>query len=170
MDNYLEHYLVEKYPKLFVNHYANSQTSSMKLGFCCGDGWIWLIDKLCDAIQSHIDNASEPVLQVVVNQVKQKFGELRFYYDGGDEVIRGMVEFAVHLSQSICEICGSTVNTAMITSAHGWLETLCGKCANSEPRPQPNKIYSSWNNNYYIYDEHNGGIAEGLGQKTKVKR
>lgn len=46
-----------------------------------------------------------PVRPVTIGQIKQKI-DLRFYYDGGDETIRGMVIFAEILSSSICEETG----------------------------------------------------------------
>ena len=40
---------------------------------------------------------------VVVDQVKEKFNGLRFYYHGGDETVDGMVQLAEQLSYSISE-------------------------------------------------------------------
>jgi len=45
--------------------------------------------------------------QVVATQVKDKFGALRFYYNGGDDYISGMVTLAENLSQRTCDICGA---------------------------------------------------------------
>ena len=45
--------------------------------------------------------------QVVAVQVKEKFGGLRFYYDGGDEHISGMVTMAESWAASTCEVCGN---------------------------------------------------------------
>jgi hypothetical protein len=43
---------------------------------------------------------------IKIAQVKEKFGTLRFYYDGGDDQIRGMVEFVEYLSSKICQETG----------------------------------------------------------------
>ena len=40
----------------------------------------------------------EAVPQLVATQVKEKFGTLRFYYDGGDDEISGMVRMAEAMS------------------------------------------------------------------------
>jgi hypothetical protein len=40
----------------------------------------------------------ELVEQVVAKQIKEKFGTLRFYYDGGDEFIRGLDSMATSMS------------------------------------------------------------------------
>jgi hypothetical protein len=68
----------------------------------------------------------ETIPQVTVDQVKEKFGSLRFYYSGGDDTIHGMVWLAEHMSYNICEICGSTKNIGRTT---GWIKTLCEDCA-----------------------------------------
>jgi len=51
---------------------------------------------------------------------------LRFYYDGGDETIFGMVWLGENLSYKICEECGSTNKVSQ--SKKGWIRTLCEKC------------------------------------------
>jgi len=120
-------YLVETYPKLFVNRYADMKTTAMCWGFECQTGWFWLINQLCQSIQSYIDNNQHNnIPQVVVDQVKEKYGGLRFYYHGGDETIDGMVWLAEHMSYNICENCGSTEN---VGDTDGWIMVLCEKCA-----------------------------------------
>ena len=61
------------------------------------------------------------IQQVVATQVKEKYGTLRFYYDGGDERISGMVTLAEAMSAVTCERCGAPGE-----SRHsGWVQTLC---------------------------------------------
>jgi hypothetical protein len=43
---------------------------------------------------------------VVLTQVKEKFGLLRIYYDGGDEGFRAAVRLAGAISGFTCEVCG----------------------------------------------------------------
>lgn len=63
--------------------------------------------------------------QVVVDQVKEKFGALRFYYTGGDDTIRGMVRMAESMSAVTCEECGKPGE-----QRHGgWIRTLCDEHA-----------------------------------------
>jgi len=64
------------------------------------------------------------VPQVLATQVKEKFGALRFYYDGGDERVTGMVHLAEALSGATCECCGSPAERRGQT----WLSTLCDSC------------------------------------------
>jgi hypothetical protein len=62
-----------------------------------------------------------PIPQVVVEQIKEKFGTLRFYYRGGDDVINGMVRMAEAMSEVICEECGRPGET----NGNEWLRTTC---------------------------------------------
>lgn len=43
---------------------------------------------------------------VVIDQYKEKFGTLRVYFDGGDDVIKGMVRHAEYLSSLTCQDTG----------------------------------------------------------------
>jgi hypothetical protein len=69
----------------------------------------------------------EPSLDVVAAQVKEKFGGLRFYVDGADDVVHNYITFAEELSYEICERCGSTADIGQTTT--GWISTLCRTCA-----------------------------------------
>lgn len=122
--------MLEKYPKIFSQPFG---------GFEIGEGWYQIIRSLCENIQSRINSVEcyrnylilknphniplpEPIEQVVVEQIKEKFGGLRFYYTGGDEKIDGMVDMATSWAEHTCEECGSPgVNRAI----RGWLTTLC---------------------------------------------
>ena len=131
MNEKLDNYLVEKYPKIFVNRYEDKMKTLMCWGFEHNDGWFWLIDQLCESIQNHIDSNNKyssedkQISQVVADQVKEKFGGLRFYHSGGDRHIEGMVSMAENMSYSICEFCGSTEN---VGSTSGWIYTICKEC------------------------------------------
>jgi hypothetical protein len=115
MNEMLDKKLCEAYPKIFVNRNASAQTTAMCWGFAHGDGWYDIVNNLCRCIQHHIDTTNEQrelllktnphnvqipdfVPQVVAQQVKEKFGTLRFYYTGGDQYIRGLVTMAEVMS------------------------------------------------------------------------
>jgi len=121
-------YLCTTFPKMFVNRYKPMTETTMCWGFECGDGWFNIINQLCANIQHHIDwkNRNEEVVpQVTVDQVKEKFGSLRFYFTGGDDYIRGMATMAESMSGVTCEQCGNPGSTV----GRGWLTTLCEKHA-----------------------------------------
>lgn len=70
----------------------------------------------------------KPVPMFVASQVKEKFGTLRFYYDGGDEYINGVVSFAENSSGHTCEECGKLGKIRH----GGWVRTLCDEHAKVE--------------------------------------
>ena len=133
MKKELDQLLCEKYPKLFVERNLPMSQTAMCWGFACGDGWFNLIDRLCANIQSHIDwkNKNEEVVsQVVVKQVKEKFGTLRFYISGGDEYIHGLVAMAESMSGVTCEKCGASGKLYGVSEKgiSGWMHTYCERC------------------------------------------
>jgi len=67
----------------------------------------------------------EEIPQVTLDQVKEKFGTLRFYYQGGDDYIRGMVSLAESLSGVTCESCG---NPSEVQNDGGWMRSICNSC------------------------------------------
>ena len=134
MEKELDEKLVKAYPLIFKDRHVDMKETAMCWGFECGDGWYWLIDNLCNSIQSYIDlnQAHNPdITQIVATQVKEKYGSLRFYYNGGDRLIDGMVWLAENLSYKICEDCGSTEN---VTQTEGWIYTRCEKCHKEKSR------------------------------------
>jgi hypothetical protein len=69
----------------------------------------------------------EPVLQVVATQVKEKYGTLRFYFDGGDDYIDGIIAMAESMSARTCEVCGAPGTS----NGGGWIRTLCEEHKNA---------------------------------------
>ena len=59
--------------------------------------------------------------QVTLDQVKEKFGTLRFYYTGGDDYISGLVSMAESMSGVTCEECGKPGTS----TRGGWIKTAC---------------------------------------------
>ena len=77
---------------------------------------------------------------VTAEQVKEKFGTLRFYYsvdykdleysdsEGWDNIIRSLVSRAEMMSGYTCERCGERGKIR----PGGWIKTLCDKCDSKE--------------------------------------
>ena len=116
--NAFEQSMKEKYPKMFSQPYG---------GFAVDKGWWPILQALCSNIQHYLNwinknHENRPIVeQVVVTQIKEKFGGLRFYYDGGDEKIQGMVLMAESWADKSCEICGAPGTGG----GKGWIKTLC---------------------------------------------
>ena len=143
MKQELDKLLCEKYPKMMVNRNKNMQETCMCWGFDCGDGWFQILDQLMGNIQHHIDWAEkqrnerlaeivagdfrevpESIPQVTLDQVKEKFGTLRFYYSGGDDYISGLVSMAESMTGVTCEECGNPGKSR----GGGWIHTYCEPC------------------------------------------
>ena len=77
-----------------------------------------------EMIKNPLRDVPELVPQVTLDQVKEKFGTLRFYYTGGDEYISGMVTMAEAMSGCTCEGCGNPAKRY----GGGWVRTLCTVC------------------------------------------
>ena len=130
MKRELDEQLCVKYPKIFKDRHGDMKETLMCWGFECGDGWYNIIDQLCANIQHHVDwkqeqkekySRGEGCSQVIAVQIKEKFGTLRFYYDGGDDTIGGMVRMAESMSAVTCEECGAPGQLR----GRGWLYTAC---------------------------------------------
>lgn len=119
----------KKYPEMFANPYG---------GFAVGKGWWPILQALCSQIDAHTkwrNNTRKALLKdnpykqkipkevtpVKVAQIKEKFGGLRFYYDGGDDTIDGMVRMAEVWASCSCEECGKPGKSR----DGGWIKTLC---------------------------------------------
>jgi len=166
--------IFEKYPKIFKDANKSPQETCMCWGLDCGDGWYNLIDTLCEAITCSFTTSIEldgedgtrlgikPFIykdaepnyrfffetkapQVVADQVKEKFGTLRFYFHlEFDEInkdlvktgkypqlveinkryahfIDGIVHFAEIASGRTCEITGEE---GEMHEAGGWFKVL----------------------------------------------
>ena len=145
----LQSKLVEAYPKIFRQKDLPKNQSCMYWGIETGDGWYNILDTLCDQIQHHLEHnlrkdQDPATVNVEATQVKEKYGGLRFYYDGGDEFIEGLVWMAEAISYRTCEECGSpgTPNNT------GWVTTLCPPC-----RDKVNIMYNKVSNEHI--SDHN---------------
>lgn len=92
-------------------------------GLSVGDGWVPLLRDLIIKLEAR---ASKTTIPLVVVQVKEKFGGLRFYTHNGDGFDQDDIRAAEGLSFKTCEWCGTkggpdTTNT-------GWMLTLCPPC------------------------------------------
>lgn len=81
-----------------------------------------------EIINNPLHAVPESVVQVTVDQVKEKFGTLRFYYSGGDDTISGLVNMAESMSAVTCEKCGNVGRRR----GTGWISTLCNEHSKEE--------------------------------------
>lgn len=117
----------DKYPELFPK-------GEPYCGFHCDHGWWPIIDKLCSGIKAELDivNAdTDDKSEIIVAQVKEKFGGLRFYIDekSSNEAfktkIRSLIKDAESQSECTCEKCGQP---GSLTKIRAYVVTMCNQC------------------------------------------
>jgi hypothetical protein len=77
MTNELEKKLFEQYPIIFRDRNKSMMETCMCWGICTDDGWGHLLDHLCRDLTSV---SKKYDIKVIADQVKEKYGTLRFYY------------------------------------------------------------------------------------------
>ncbi len=87
-------------------------------GFDCGEGWKGILTRLLEKLEA----LSLPRLKIV--QIKQKFGELRVYVEGGDEDVFRLIREAEGAAIVVCESCGAPGSK----TNEGRILTLCPSC------------------------------------------
>ncbi len=118
MKRELQNKLYEKYPEIFQDRTKPMTETAMCWGIDCDDGWYDIIEKLCDTIMI-IRGNSNPI----ASQVKEKYGVLCFYINGGDDAVYLAIRMAERASSITCEICGK--EGELWENITGWMKTLC---------------------------------------------
>lgn len=118
--------LCRDFPAIFRNRYADNRTTCMCWGMDCEDGWEPLIRKLCEQMEYVAPGV------VVADQVKEKYGTLRFYFhcEGATEIQHDILYacemHAMSMSAQTCEVCGKYGGMESVGgSPYGWRKTLC---------------------------------------------
>lgn len=91
-------------------------------GLAVGDGWMPLLSWLCTDLTVVI---REDRLRFRTTQVKQKFGGLRFYAQGGTARTWALIDAAEAHSTTICESCGTPSH---LRNRRGYMTTVCDDC------------------------------------------
>lgn len=113
----------------------------------CGVGWFDIIDALSKQISEHVTKLPAPVAEpyVSVQQIKEKFGGLRYYVyythlsDDQIQEIESMIRVAESKSYTACEDCGG--DGSRVAPRKYWMRTLCKNCIeNYDMGDTPNGI------------------------------
>jgi hypothetical protein len=114
-------YFSNKFPHLF-----GPKTSFARYGgFQCREGWTVLIDSLVSDL-AEMEGGLE---KITVQQVKEKFGGLRFYAKGLTPEQSEIVIAAESKSMITCEVCGQEGRRG---NYGGLASTLCDSHANQK--------------------------------------
>ena len=124
--------VMDKHPEIFRERTMSVYESCLACGLEVGDGWLPIIDKFCDQLDTL---AKETGVQVIAQQVKEKFGGLRFYYMTEVPAVGIDENWVAAAGQFIrdmeiecdrtCESCGKPGSTK---GSKGWLCCLCVDC------------------------------------------
>lgn len=132
MTEELELKLVERFPNLCVDYKGDPHVTCFAFGFECCDGWYDLIyDTLCK-----LDFFSQiSGVDITIAQIKEKFGELRIYYNPLDmslltedkgrfaqNIINDIIDNAATTSKNTCEVSGKQ---GTLCSKGSWYKALC---------------------------------------------
>ena len=124
MKRELEDKLKEDFPSIFRDLYDSKPTESCLCdGIECSNGWYQLVHDLCTEIMKLY-----PSEDFKAEQVKEKFGGLRFYVSGSTADINNVIDDFEEKSYHVCESCGSEDQVECKGRPY-WVTTLCAECA-----------------------------------------
>lgn len=114
----------EQWQKNIDTTYGWMSWSKKSFHFECGMGWKHIIE---DTLRRIDLSLTDPDLRedFSISQIKQKYGYLRIYFDGGDASTDVHVNVAEEVSETICELCG---RMGSLRNRHGWLSVRCDEC------------------------------------------
>ena len=97
------------------------------------EGWYQAFgEDMCMELKEVIDEVDDPDWEYQILQIKEKFGELRWYTNGVPEEIYQRVDDIIEKytlkSSHTCIYCGKPANWR----ARGWIEPLCEDCAKAQ--------------------------------------
>lgn len=108
-------YIVDKHPNLYKRGMA----------FECGIGWYDIINDLSDKLEPLAESRGNQIGEYVfAEQVKEKFGTLRFYLSCATDDMYKLIDEAEWLSQNTCEACGKPG----ILGGDKWMAVRCDLC------------------------------------------
>jgi len=124
--NDFEQKMHQKYPEMLQGLTMDMTKSCLAWGFECAEGWNDIIENMLEQLQIESNNQKE---QVVIEQIKEKFGTLRVYHSGlYSDNVNQIVRRAELKSAETCEVCGKKGEVR----GGGWIKTLCDEHANNE--------------------------------------
>jgi hypothetical protein len=102
-------------------------------------GWNKIIHVLLGRLEDHLAANPEKFIDCEfpfrIDQIKEKFGTLRFYVSGAasDEMMMDIDDAEVQ-SANTCEVCAKR-GVVHVSKGGFWLKTLCSECAKDEYIP-----------------------------------
>ena len=149
---------MERFPILFQNKDKPMTETCMCWGIECPKGWYNILEQLCTELEySNMESVAKWGMAIVAEQVKEKFGTLRFYFDVRNVDIYGKIDnehqncklndvqskivhdhlymFAQHLineaermTEDTCADCGEPLTPDNKVETKGWISYICKEC------------------------------------------
>ncbi|MGG6270682.1 hypothetical protein ACQ4M3_38830 [Leptolyngbya sp. AN03gr2] len=107
--------LFERFDRLYRGRHRPQTENLMCYGFCCGDGWFDLIWQLSEQIEAYCQQHPQ-AQDLMATQVKEKFGELRFYTQPKIWDVEYLIDAARMRSLQTCELTGAPGNLCKLQS------------------------------------------------------
>lgn len=99
------------------------------------NGWNQLVYDLCEEIDCLLD--SEYMRETfIVEDIKEKYGGLRYYVSGATNLIYDTIDRYEALSYNTCEVCGKQGKLR----DYGWMRTLCDEHYTDDLKKYDRKI------------------------------
>jgi hypothetical protein len=126
--------LCQEFPRLYRQYGSDPKQSCMAFGFEVDDGWFDLIYELSKKLEAAYQKLPpeerakwDEVRGGVAEQVKEKWGGLRFYISGGNDEMYQAITEAEEKSFTTCEACGKPGKSGR-SVGNWWIKTLCDEC------------------------------------------
>lgn len=132
MDTELDDKLVADFPNLYRMRHGKMSHTCMCWGFDVGDGWHDIIRALSVKLEALILAMPEEArVECYADQVKEKFGGLRFYMSCQTDEMSALIREAEAASYVTCESCGKPGERR----GGGYIQTLCDEHNAARPAP-----------------------------------
>ena len=150
---------MDRFPILFQDGKKDMTQTCMCWGIECPIGWFHIIEQLCTILEFYnMESTKNYGIAIVADQVKEKFGTLRFYYsvrnvDGKGMALADVQELtpeeenkiriardyldmlaeqiimeAEELTYNTCARCGVPLDKDNKVETKGWITYICKEC------------------------------------------
>lgn len=150
---------MKRFPILFQERSKSMQETCMCWGIECPIGWYHILEQLCTILEFHNQEFTKNYgIAIVADQVKEKFGTLRFYFTvrnvdkngvcvsiedemvASEEARRRIaseylemladkyIEEADRMTENTCADCGVPLDKENKVETKGWISYICKEC------------------------------------------
>lgn len=109
----------------FIKPDYTLRNNLMAFGWECDLGWYPLLTELFDKMEEVVKKSPEIYKDFQVQQVKEKWGELRIYCSWYRSEIEALIDECNDKCAVTCEICGKE---GSMKERYHWYKTLCQEC------------------------------------------